>query len=364
MKKFICSAALTLALCAALVLPACSKKENYSETFIGYLSQNSFSSENSAVRAFLKEQLSGETADCTLNGYRSYGSLSQTELEKLGLDEKFESADKMTVNYDNGNSENRKATVYVLKSASGYRYYSPLPKSGEAVTLSYYDSMLSNKDYSNCTVTTTYSGHFYSIESTYLQVFKFADTKAYFKQTIPTMKVDFYMEQTAGGFEYYSKLPFLGDNGYYTEEEINKKVKEKYGSDYYFEGYVLRKGGKEYPLDSFSSISELSSFIYAANYDSSYFVKTDYGFCMPFEKFKEAVYSLSGMLGEDSDEIVFEINKHIASLNIKYYVSDGRLSKIDYVVQAIVSDDPKDLVSVEMHSKFTDFGTTEVNLPR
>lgn len=363
MKKIIYTALLLIALCMPTVFTACSANESYGETFKGYLSEETYNSEASAVRAFLKEQLDGTTAECTLKNYSPNKILTASEIDELGIDGKIYSATDMTVHYTDGNLKDCKTSLYVVRSSNGFRYFAPLPKSGEAVTSSYYNSVLSNKAYNNCTVTTTYSGHYQSLDATYLQTFKFDYTKAYFNQTIPSMQVDFYMEQTDDGFEYYSRLPVFGDNKYYTDDEMDKKIKEIYGSNYYFTGYVLKKGSKEYPLDSFADISELSMFIYAADFDGSYFVKTDYGFCMPFEKFKQAVYSMTGTLGEYASTVNSEINEHIASLNIEYYVSEGRLSKIDYTLQAIIGDDPKDLMSTEMHSLFTDFGTTEVILP-
>lgn len=362
MKRFICTVFSALALCALIIFSGCSEQNNYGETFKGYLSESAYTSENAAVNAFLEEQLNGTTAECTLGNYTLNGVLTEREIDELEINEKIYSANYLTVYYTDGNLNDRKASLYVVRSADGFRYFAPLPQTGEAVTAGYYNSVLSNKAYNNCTVNTTYSGHFYSTETTYLQTFKFDYTKAYFKQTIPTMKVDFFMEQTPNGFEYYSKLPLFGDDNYYNSEETNRKIKEEFGEDYYFY-YVLLKGGKEYRLDSFSDISELSTFIYAADYDCSYFVKTDYGFCMPFDKFKQAVYSAAAMLGSDAEEIELDINRHIAYFDVRYYVSEGRLSKIDYTLQAIVSDDPKDLLSIEMHSMFTDFGTTEVKLP-
>lgn len=362
MKKFICIITLIIVCCFIIIFPGCSESAKYSETFAGYLSEDTYDSEKSAVNAFIKEQLNGTTSEYTLKNYSCDRTLTSREIADLELGEDVETANFVTVNYTDENYNQHQTALYVIKANDGFRYFAPLPKTGEAVTASYYDSVLSNKAYENCTVTTTYACHAYSAETTYLQVFKFDYTKAYFKQTIPSMKVDFYMEETLSGFEYYSKLPLFGDGNYYSSEEANKKIKEKYGDDYYLK-YVLLKGGKEYNLDSFSTISELSEFIYAANFDSSYFVKTDYGFCMPFEKFKEAVYCMAGLLGENAEEAMTDIDTYISSLNIRYYVTDGRLSKIDYLLQALLSDDPKDFFSIEMHSLFTDFGSTEIKLP-
>ena len=365
MKKFVIAfLSVIIAVAAAFILPACSVEETYGDTFDGYVSERTYGSEYSAVAAFISKELNGETRKCTLVDYEVGDALPADQIDEMGVEMEIIAAYPVEIRYFCNSSRTEcKIKAYLLSSADGYRYFVPTPKSGEALTASYFNSVFSNPTYNNCTVNTTYSGHIFSIDSTYYQNIMFDGDKAYFKQTIPAMQVDFFMAETDSGFEYYSRLPAMGDEGYYTNDEVDAWVKRTFGSDYYFEGYELHKGGKSYDLDSFKSVSELSSFIYAANFDYTYFEKTSYGFRMPADKFRAAVYALAGSLGDD-ENFKIELDETLKNIDIRYYVKEGRLSRIDTVLQAIVGDSPKDIIAIEMHSEFKDFGTTKITLPR
>lgn len=366
MKKIIpVPLAFAIAAAAALPLGACSRQELYSETFRGYMSPAEYRSQYAAISGFVKEELSTSTVQCVLGDYEIGTMLPENEMESIAGDLAVNAAYPVKITYtDSYSAKEKTASAYLLETAGNYRYFSPLPKSGEALTASYYNSVIANPAYSDCTVVNTYSGHMLSIDSTYYQIFMFDNDKAYFKQTIPAMQVDFYMTETEDGFEYYSKIPYFGQEGYYTADEIDAQIRELTDGEFYFNGYELIKGGKRYPLDSFKSISELSTFIYAANFDNSFFEKTDYGFCMTKEKFNSAVYALAGEMGENVEDIQLQINEHIKNIDVRYYVSKGRLARIDFILQALIGDSPKDIMSVEMHSEFKDFGSTDIVLPR
>lgn len=362
-KFIICLLTAVTGLCAVFGSAACSSAGTYGDTFTGSLSKNVYRSVYSAVSGFVNDELNGKT-EYVLRNYEVGKKISPEEsvIQDVSTDSEIY---PVTVKYSKKGSDIEKTvSAYVLQNQEGYRYFAPLPKTGEPLTNSYYNSVLSNPAYNNCTVVTTYSGQIFSINSIYYQIFMFDGGKAYFKQTLPAMQVDFYMTEAENGFAYYSKPPFAGESEYLTNEELNDWIQKNYGSDYYFEGYYLKKGGKSYSLDSFKSVSELSTFIYAANFDSTFFEKTDYGFHMSGDKFKEAIYALAGEMGEDDYELHLQIDEHVKNIDIKYYVYEGRLSKIDFVLQGIIGDDPKDILSIEMHTTFKDFGTTNIDLPR
>lgn len=365
MKKFLLTIVLAVTVAASLPLYGCSQYGESSETFTGALSQNTYSSEYSTVRGFVREELCGLTADCTLLDYKVESRLSAQQSAGLGIDEENTAVYPVKIQYTSPqDSRAHTANAYILENNGVYKYFVPLPRTGEAVTKSYYNSVVQNPAYQNCTTETTYSGRIFSIEFTYFQTCMFDYDKAYFNQTIPAMQTDFYMAETANGFKYYARLPQMGDAGYYTKSEINAWVKQTYGPDYYLEGFFLKKGGKTYDLDNFDSISQLSSFIYAANFDCTYFEKTDYGFRMDKSKFISAVYALAGEMGEDADELQLQINEHVQNLDIRYYVADGHLAKMDLVVQAIIGNGYKDIMAIEVHTEYKNFGTTTITLPR
>lgn len=356
-KLFIVFACIAVAL-SCFSLTACGVDEHYSETFVAKISESSYASKNSAASAFINEELNGELKTYDFIRYESKGAASSGFISAAKL-ESADSVDCGKVYFGDESGKNSSVTMYIAEYGNRYRYVAPLPAKGEPISKSYYQSVMSAANYLNCSVDTTYSFRFLSINSLYRQTLQFDNDKAYFKQDFPgAMRVDFYVSENHGDFEYYCKDATYGDGvTYYTREQLSRLYSE---NGYEFLGYEITKGGYEKLLDDFADISELLEFIFAADTDCSYFIKTDFGFEVTQDSFMRLVEDTIGDLGEEFEIFKNGWNEHRAYINVAYYVSDGRLSREQFNLTAIGDDG---VMAVSTESKFTDFGTTHITLP-
>lgn len=340
-----------------------------SETFEGTVSMDSYYSANDAAEAFVYEELSG-TGSASVISVQSNGELSDGEIEKLNIpDEVLEGADaveELIVEYSvwSSSSYSARATeressgevaevkVYVIKYGVDWKYFSPLPETGETINKSYYDSVFDYEKYKNCTFEVTQDVEVYasaegqtmSITMHTYQLVKYADDRIYLEQTVST-----------------------SENGYSESSTIYAYLEQgQYGIDCYIkmsENSSWMKASMS--AIGFSSLDELTPF-YDQYLDYTYFVKTNYGFAIPEENAKRYFEQALGAALEG----IVDMNMADTDLGMyaEYYVADGALSgmMIDAHVNMTISEDGitgtirESITSV---AKCTDYGTTVVERP-
>ena len=347
-----------------------------SETYTGAVSEQSYENAEVAAKAFVEEEVVGET-DCEIENVESKGTLSDAEVSQLNLTDDIKngmtSVEKLEVEYvkDNGTAymsaapdtlnKTQKVTVYVIKYESRFKYYSPAPITGNTITKSYYDSIFNAEKYKNCTYKTTMEMEM-DLSASYQGQSQSAEMTMGMSQLIQYSENKIYMEQTIS-----YKMSGMGENmveeeticAYMevVEGEIVCYVKTGDSTEWY-EGSLSTIG--------FDDLDELTPF-YDQYLDYSYFTKTDYGFEISDENAKQFIEeTLSDSLGAmDMDEM---LDMFSIDMFAKYYVSQGVLSgmredvtmKLDMNEEGMKMKMSADVVA-EMSC--TNYGTTVVTKP-
>lgn len=334
-----------------------NKNDSYSETFSGSISESSYSSKEAAARAFVSRELSGQGATYEYTGYTKTGDLTKSELTEINakntLDEAIQSGEKVKIGYRNTQANNN-VRAYLLETAQYCRYYVLPPEDGEPVTNTYLDSVLDGANYLNCTSTTTVGLSILDMMTTYMQVIKFDDDKVYFKQELPGLISDVYLEESAGVLTAYIEHPEIHDGKFYALSEI----KSYYAKMNLIYELYLKKGGEKILIDSLNSIRDVTDFAFMLNVDASFFVKKNYGFSMTDNNFKAFCKAFaSDAMGDTLDQVWEDYKLYFRS---DYYVSDGRLSKSETILRLLYEDK---FMTLSVVSLYSDFGTTEVVIP-
>lgn len=374
----------------SLLISACSKKKDgenaernefidgvggVSETFKGSVSEESFSSPDDAAEAFVSEELAGN-ASATVHEVKSNGELSAKQIKALNIPEEIldgsDAVEEMEVSYSleekselarGGNivmlgSEklNKQATVkvYVIKYEKNWKYFSPMPITGETISRSYYDSVFNYEKYKNCTMEMNASadaelvvaGESVKITMSFRQLIKYADGKVYIEEITETT-VDGQTEKD----EIYGYLETV-------DSVVQCYVKLSKDGDWMLSD--LSKIG-------FSSLDELTPF-YDQYLDYTYFTKTDYGFALADENaqqyFEQALAdifsSISSLIDRDGMNL---------DMFAEYYVSDGVLSgmRVEAGIDMTIVNDGNEITSFKMRENATttctDYGKTVVDKP-
>ena len=350
-----------------------------SETFKGTVSTESYDTAEKAAKDFVSKELVGKST-ANVEEVKNVETYTVSNVDVTIPSEFLEGAtniEKMEVTYsikDESNdvalmSENITATkqtvvVYVIKYNVNYKYFVPLPETGETISKSYYDSIFNQEKYSNCTFSTvleTIDNRSAGFEGESIIM----NTTTKFEQTIKYegKKVLIYQKTTV--IEHYEFGEEIYDNENVTE--INAYIEE---SDDGKLTCYLQDGEQwiECPIKQigFNTIEELRPF-YKEYFDYTYFLKTDYGFAFNQEAIEKYIYETyikgfqdlgGGRMGENG-----------VSAIAKYYVQNGTLSGM----QLNLSSDfhmPDDLTGT-MHGQqsvigsFTcsNYGTTQIEKP-
>ena len=337
-----------------------------SETYLGAVSERTYSSADDAAEDFVYEEVVGDSY-ATITSVTSLGSADKSEhnipdeflqgsqtVEKVEVEFTVPAEASLKrrvqlVSYSNEGTE-AKVVVYVIKYEMDWKYFAPLPETGDTISKSYYDSVFDNAKYQNCTyevnqTVTSSSFGIVAAEFTIHQIFKFADGKIYIEQT-QTSKV-LGQSETETLYFYAEEL----ENG-----DLLCYIKENGGS---WQSAELHNIG-------FYSLEELTPF-YDQYLDYTYFEKTDYGFDLPKENAKifytDYLYrELQGLdLSISRDDIDVD-------MYAEYFVREGQLSgmRINSGIDMRVEEDGIGVtVNVKLNtiSKVTDYGTTVVECP-
>ncbi len=348
------TAAIVAAIVFLLLLPlgGCGA-HSFSETFGGYLSETTYSAKESAVVAFVDEQLCGAESSTRFRSYRAAKKLSAEEIENLFPDESrtIEEAERGSVTYLDGVTQREQtANVYLVKTDERYRYFAPLPQTGERVTTKYFESVTQNPAYRNCTVETTFGIRMFSLDVMYYQTVRFADDRGYLGQKMPgPFGMELYMYADGDRLRY---IVMDNDTGEFIRyEDFGQTI-------------VLYKGGNTYSLSSFSDIEEFSGLMYAVPMDPAFLVKTKNGFRLTNENYKAYVMSVlrsQGATQDDVDDFEIAWDRYRFYAEAEFEVTQGRFSKIS--VSILAFDEEGNVISLSTVQTFDRFGTTSLELP-
>lgn len=333
-----------------------------SETFLGVLSDSTYSSKVETVKGFLQNELTSAACRPTYVGYEKTGELSESDIEKLALEQEListiELAESITVYYSD-NDASRSSSAYLLKMDGQYRYYVPIANDGETLTNSYFNAIFAGSNYMNCVCTTTANFRFVSPQNTqdatYRQVIITDYNKVYIDQRIPGYDLDsFYFREQDNHIITYTTHPHKDDGKYYSLDDINADL---LASNKVMKIYMTN-GADRVSIESFETMQDMVDLMFMMDLDASFFVKTSYGFCMPTDKYMEVMKSFAGEDAYNEIEEAFE--KYRIHFYAEYYVSEGRISAQKTVLTATNGDD---VYALSLTVNFTEFETAQVMLP-
>lgn len=410
LKKFV-SVLTCFAIGGAMCVPfaGCGESSDTSavDTYKGEVSDSSYTSEKTAASAFLSEEIASDETSLTYDSYTKQSTLSSDEVDELnlsGIDKsKVESVEKGTVAYtknadaasevslyaakayDGETTETNKltVTVYLVKldvSEEGssekkyeYRYYVPLPQVGEAISKSYYESVFDASKYTNCTA--TYSA---TVKTDVPSEYGTMETSVV---TSGKMEITATAAHVTMEVKTVMSIPDLPDSYKSIVESMPEAANITVTADYYISKNAdggadvaySTDGGKTYTkaslsvsfgIDEYDELfsADLSGEVSEAVY--SFFEKTDYGFTMSTDMLEEY---LDSAIAAVKEELSTELNITISDdNNAKYdfYVSDGRLNKIDYsLLFKITAGSATYGSDMSMTMEYSDFGKTSVTVP-
>ncbi len=343
------------------------KVDAYSETFTGYVSERTYSTKEETAQEFLAQQLSGETSDPVMDSFTQVRQLPASELDGIkAMSDSYSnivSGEEIEVKYivdgtsGIGNTpyalpQYKYVSVYILVTSSGeYYYFVPLQAKGQPLANSYYASVVDAEKYRNCTATVKMQ---LTVEGTtpmnqaMTQVIEFGGDIARLGQPAGS---DWYFKDTGYGIEPYLQHPEKMDGKYYSASEINASS----GSTRY--QFFIQTVDGMIDVATMDGMGDLVSLVFALDVDASYFVKTDYGFCIPNEKCKEVAKKMFVGSMPDVDAMWEEYNIYFSA---EYYVTEGRLSASKVILTMF---NGANTYSYSAISTYTDFGTTVVSIP-
>lgn len=354
--------------------PFIKELNGVSETFKGAVSTETFSTSQEAAEAFVYDEIAGYNS-VEIKETKSNKELSKKEIKKLNIPseilEGYDTVEEIEITYlinddeltnlsqstkqiDEKLNKEKKVKVYVIKYGVDWKYFSPMPVTGDTINKSYYDSVFNNEKYQNCTLETTSSvdmtistqGESYQIQSSITQLIKHSSDKVYLEQTIDAtmngenskLAMYAYMETKDNALKCYVKM---GDDGEWMEADLTTV--------------------------GFTSLEELTPF-YDQYLDYTYFTKTDYGFALADVNAK--TYFMDTLMAALQEYISYNINQDDITLDmcVEYYVSGGVLSgmkenaDVEIVISFMgVNTNLKEKVTSE--TKCTNYGTTQVDKP-
>lgn len=340
---------------ALTVFPACSSYDDYIDSFTGYLSENYYTTVSKAASAFVSEQLAGTAFSPSYVGYESLEQLSNQEIQSYAIveqtDEEILSAERVSVTYKysySGEQQTESTDIIIVLQEEGYRYFALPIESGERLTQCYLDSVMDYSHFINCTNLTTFNVSISSLgSSAYTQEIKLDYDMAYISLNVmgTGYTVEVYAQnKESGGLNVYIKHPEIGDD--FCDLSAT-------GYDFY-----LSKGATSKSITSFQTVEELSQLIFAFDYDASLFIKTDNGFKLTNDNYLQLINSVFA----DSD---YNFNSAWEEYNIyaeaNFIFSGSNLAEIEIVIEAEYDGE---IIYVYVCSEYSDYGSTEVTMPK
>lgn len=352
MKKFakigaILASALMLAvgMCA---FAACDGG-NYSETYTGTLSEESYATTEAAAQAYLANEFDGNTTETTFVAYAKQKDLTAEEIATLSLGDvnpaDVTSAEEGSVSYTvtektetvslaAATDDTRTQKVVIIVVGGRHYYYTPATDKGDSISKSYYESVMDLSNYANCTYvytgsvtsSTSYQGQSVKTKATTEITMKLCETGAYLS-----------MSATAQGEPVETEIYLIATGTTLA-------------------AYVKTDGAWVGSAAEYGSIAELLEIAKQNQQflDHTYFEKTDTGFKLSGDKFEIYVSNMLPVSGLD-----------LSKVNANYYVSEGRLVKETMEISLSANIEGVGSMSMKMSAtgKYSDFGTTTVTVP-
>ena len=343
MKKLIKSLLVCL-VCIAVSLSviACSgETASPREEFKGVFSTYEYVTEDIAMQSFVENEFKAAEYNVEYVNYSVLEDVTEEELNGLNYSgikkEDIASAKKVKISYKI-DSIICKHIAYVMQFGeedAKYRYYSPKPSEGEALTISYANYLFDKKEMSNVTVTekTSMSAENQDLSLDYSMTFRYSYNAIGFSYSLSSKqagqayseKFDGAMLMSARGVRAYT----LG-----TDDKYQDSTDLLNGLLYI--GHDLENSGV---------INELKQT------DFVVFVKRGDSFVLR-EEIKSSIIELV-----KKQEGASEVYSYSTSIN----VSGERITEMVVVLDAMVSGQR---VKVTMKITFTQYGATSVNVPQ
>jgi len=355
-----------------------------SETFTGAVSTEEYTTAKEAAEGFVANEVVGmATAEVEdVKSVQTYTTSNVDVTIPSELLEGAESIEKMEVTYSVEADEDiglmsesitagkQRVVVYVIKFKTNYRYFVPVPVTGETISKSYYDTVFNSNRYENATLTavtestTEIKGTgevdgelmtaVYRIGTKLEQTIKYADNKVFLYQKTT------FTQYAAEGDQVFTDESTVNEISAYfeqTEDGIICYVKlDADGS--WLEGDIRTIG--------FSSLEELRPF-YKEYLDYTYFLKTDYGFALDQDSIQKYIVAAFRFLLEDAG---VNIPDDGVTMTSKYYVQEGALTGAQVNLDLATSmTDPEFgfTTSIKITAQGTttcsNYGSTEVTAP-
>ena len=233
MKKFrkigaIAASALMLAvgMCA---FAACGG--NYSETYTGTLSEESYATTEAAAQAYLTNEFDGNTTETTFVAYAKQKDLTAEEIATLSLGDvdpaTVTSAEEGSVSYTvteksetvslAATDDTRTQKVIIIVIGVKHYYYTPATDKGDSISKSYYESVMDLSNYVNCTyvysadmtTSASYQGQSMKMKATTKVSMKVCETAAYLSISVTgdgeAMETEIYLGSTGTTLSAYVK---------------------------------------------------------------------------------------------------------------------------------------------------------------
>ncbi|MBD5100422.1 MAG: hypothetical protein HDT29_03990 [Clostridiales bacterium] len=319
---------LTVVFCL-LAFVACNNDDGNNKISVGAVSKMTYVSVESAVKGFLKEEISGIAFTATYVDYIKILDLSQDEIKKLTIDDEYKSGivsvEKGQVRYSVQYSEmSVKRNLYIIVYNTGEcRYICPNVEIGETLTSSYFKSLLNANNYLNSTfvIDESITPIDDSIESKIenKSVYKFTDNAYYDSFSYSIGGIADGGRTNYGYFEadkiFYYKI-YDDDSQFKCTEDCNKL------------DFVLEK--TELIDDNFDDF-DLNYF------DHSYFEKTATGF-----------YSREDILDFNDEDV---LPSYVVAVE-------------DSVISQIMATYEYNYGIYILKCKITDIGSTKIDLPK
>lgn len=354
-----------------------------SETFEGAISEESYESAEEAATAYVEEEIAGNSS-ATVSEVKPIATLSESQMKEVipeSMLEGVDSVEEYEVTYSVSDSDSflaadseiqaldtlnktKTVKVYVIKCGPDWKYYTPMPVTGETISQSYYNSVFDYKKYENCTykfeqtmdMDISASGMGESangtMQMTMTQLIKHADGKVYLEQTMATTGTGMYAQEGVG-----DELSNMNIKAYMEEVDGVVSCYIKMGnSTEWVKGNLTTIG--------FGSIDELTPF-YNQYLDYTYFTKTDYGFKLEKDSARQYVSQTLEQLGTMVQSLFGDDGLTILA---EYFVSNGVLSgmRMDMDINISMAEGG---VSMSMSGASTgvmtctNYGTTVVEKP-
>lgn len=333
---------------------------SYSETYVGSVSEKEYVTTDAAVKGFLEEELSGTKIQAVFVSYEKEEQLNNTQIAALDLGDAAEgliSVEKGKVEYSEKKNDDEEInepymtakaknaaatsetevtyfrTVYILGYTGMFKFFVPPVQDGETITASYFSSTFKAEDYINCTMNVTmtrsysYDGNTYTSKN---QALAKATANMLYEYGTRTSS------EQGGTYKYES---YISDSpqGIYTVDRSSNELSNELGDFEARPMYDRAETINEYFMQWFDQRF--------GKLDHTYFVKTSTGYELNSEKYEQFARDYYDYEDEEDLSLSYIIN-----------VSEGRMA--DVYMKVEMGGDLN-----EMSVKFSNFGTTVINVP-